>query len=188
MKIIHYFTGTDDPASNRRAVFCVLLAAAVFVGIVVFRSASTVSAADQPSAAQTGHQDQLLQEQNVKLAAELSAALEKLAAAEAERDALLVQAEAASAEAGQARRELEALRQANATSYVLRFRVERNVKFPEDSEILYFTRTVDADSFARFQVGSVVTGSLSFLTTPGDGLLHEWVVVLEDKYVAVNNE
>jgi len=66
--------------------------------------------------------------------------------------------------------------------------VEQKVSFLEESEILYLTRTVDSDSFAGFQVGSVVMGSFSFLTTPGDGLLHEWVVALEDKYVAVNNE
>lgn len=192
MKIIHYLTGTNDPASNRRAVFCVLLAVLVFIGIVVLGSASTVNASTQPKAiqqiaAQSARQDPLLLE-NDKLTEELTSALERLDALSTERDALFIRAETAAAEAAQYRQELEVLQQENSLDYVLRFRVERNIKFPEDSEVLYFTRTVDEDTYNKWQEGNEVTESISFITTPSDGLLHEWVVVLEDKYITVQTE
>lgn len=110
-----------------------------------------------------------------------------MAAAEAERDALGERAATAESTVEQLRSELDALRQEYATSYVLRFRVERNVTFPQDSEILYFTRTVDEETYHRWLEGNIITDSTSFLTVPNDGMLHEWVVVLEDKYITAND-
>lgn len=111
---------------------------------------------------------------------------EALAEAEAERDALGERAATAEATAEQLRSELDTLRRECATSYVLRFRVERNVTFPQDSEILYFTRTVDVETYHRWLEGNIITDSTGFLTVPNDGMLHEWVVVLEDKYITAN--
>ena len=36
MRIITYFTGTDDPAANRKAILCAILVVAIFIGIVCF--------------------------------------------------------------------------------------------------------------------------------------------------------
>ena len=110
-----------------------------------------------------------------------------MAAAEAERDVLGERATSAESTVEQLRSELDTLRQKYATSYVLRFRVEHNVTFPQDSEILYFTRTVDEETYHRWLEGNIITDNTGFLTVPNDGMLREWVVVLEDKYITAND-
>lgn len=191
MKIITYFTGTDDRMTNRKAMATALLAIAVIIGIIVFGSTTRVNAAaqtddNQAKLDQAVRLEEALTE-NERLNNEVTELKESLTAAEAERDALLTQVAAAESDAEQLQGELDALRQEIATSYVLRFRVERNVSFPQDSEILYFTRTVDEETYHRWLEGNVITDSTGFLTVPNDGMLHEWVVVLEDKYITANN-
>lgn len=122
-----------------------------------------------------------------RLNKEVTELKEALAAAEAERDVLGERATSAESTVEQLRSELDTLRQKYATSYVLRFRVERNVTFPQDPEILYFTRTVDEETYHRWLEGNIITDSTGFLTVPNDGMLREWVVVLEDKYITAND-
>lgn len=167
------------------------LAFAVIIGIIVFGSSTRVNAAvqtdgNQPKVDQAVRLEDALTE-NERLNSEVTELKESLAAVEAERDALLARVAEAEFDAEQLRGELDALRQEIATSYVLRFRVERNVSFPQDSEILYFTRTVDEETYHRWLEGNVITDSTGLLTVPNDGMLHEWVVVLEDKYITTND-
>lgn len=191
MKLITYFTGTDDQTTNRRAMFATLLGIAVIIGMIVFGSATRANAAaqtdeDQSARSQAVQLEEALTESE-RLNEEVTELKDALAAAEAERDALGERAATAESTVEQLRSELDALRQEYATSYVLRFRVERNVTFPQDSEILYFTRTVDEETYHRWLEGNIITDSTGFLTVPNDGMLHEWVVVLEDKYITAND-
>lgn len=191
MRLITYFTGTDDQATNIKAMLATLLVIAVIIGMIAFGSATRANAAAQTDEDQsTRSQAALLEEaltENKRLNEEVAELKEALAAAEAERDAQNERAAAAEADAEQLQAELNALRQEHATSYVLRFRVERNVDFPQDSEILYFTRTVDEGTYHRWMEGNIITDSTGFLTVPNDGMLHEWVVVLEDKYITADD-
>lgn len=191
MRLITYFTGTDDQMTNRKAMATLLLAFAVIIGIIVFGSSTRVNAAVQTDGNQQKVDQAVRLEdaltENERLNSEVTELKESLAAVEAERDALLARVAEAESDAEQLRGELDALRQEIATSYVLRFRVERNVSFPQDSEILYFTRTVDEETYHRWLEGNVITDSTGLLTVPNDGMLHEWVVVLEDKYITTND-
>ena len=190
MRLITYFTGTDDQTTNRRAMVTTMLGIAVIIGMIVFGSAARANAAAQTDENQSARSQAVQLEEalteNERLNEEVTELKEALAAAEAERDALGERAASAESTAEQLRSELDTLRQEYATSYVLRFRVERNVTFPQDSEILYFTRTVDEETYHRWLEGNIITGSTGFLTVPNDGMLHEWVVVLEDKYITAN--
>ena len=168
-----------------------LLTIAVIIGVIAFGSATRANATaqtdeEQSAWSQSARVEEALSE-GERLNTEVTELKEALAAAEAERDALLHRVSEAESDAEQLRGELDALRQEIATSYVLRFRVERNVSFPQDSEILYFTRTVDEETYHRWLEGNVITDSTGLLTVPNDGMLHEWVVVLEDKYITTND-
>ena len=121
-----------------------------------------------------------------QLNAELEAAYKALAEAQQECVLLRSQLESSQAENAQVRGDLEGIKAANATSYVLRFRIERNITFPESSEILYFTRTVDQETYNRWQPGSIILEKTDFLTIPNDGMFHEWVIILDGKYVTTN--
>ena len=185
MNIITYFTGSDNPGINRRAAVSVLLTTAIFIGIILF--GSRANAAQQPvETAPSEVRESLAAEESAEaecLGADLTAMTERAEAAETERDALQHQLAEVSTRADMLQSQLDALQRECATSYVLRFRVERNVCFPRSSEILYFTRTVDAQTFDRWNNGDIVTEATGFLTVPGDGTLHEWVVVMEEKYI-----
>lgn len=186
MKIIAYFTGTDNPAANRRAVLAAAGILVIILTIFLFLVSPKVSATEQPDTEEsapvlTNQLDSLLAE-NARLTEENARLSEEVTATEGERDALLEQIAATEAELERIRSELEAIRIANATAYVLRFRVERNLLFPKTSEILYFTRTVDKETFDRWTEGDVLEENIGFLTIPNDGTLHQWVVVLEEKY------
>lgn len=192
MKIFTYFTGTDDAAANRRAAITMVLALSVIIGLFLFGSGMTAHAAEQSddrqaNQTQAARLEEALRE-NEGLDAQLTELTEALAKAESERDALREQLAAASAEAETLRAELDAVRSAHAVSYVLRFRVERNVSFPQDSEIIYFTRTVDEETYDRWQEGGVVSDSTGFLTVPNDGMLHEWIIILDEKYITANDD
>lgn len=191
MRIITYFTGTDDQTTNRRAMFAVLLAIAIIIGMFVSSSVTRVNAAAQTDESQPGLNQTIRTEdtlaENERLNTEVAELKEALAAAEVARDALLGRVAAAESDAEQLRGELESLRQEQATSYVLRFRVERNVYFPKDTETIYITLEVNEEIYNRWLEGNVITDSTGFLTVPGGGMLHEWVIVLEDKYITTND-
>ena len=187
MRIIHYFTGTDKIAAARRAILSAVLLIAITAGVFLLGTVTRASATEQqeaPSVLNTQLSEAL--SENALLVQETEYLRKALDAAQAESNALTAQAAAAAAEAGQLRAELEALRQEHSKSYVLRFRVERNITFPESSEILYFTRTVDEQTYNRWQQGAVLQESPGFLSIPNDGMLHEWVIILDDKYVTAN--
>ena len=190
MRFITYFTGTDDPAANRKAVLCGILVVSILFGILLSGFSPRVTAAES-SAGIRNAQDldsstmQVLSK-NEQLTAELEAAYKALDEAQQECDVLRSALEDSDAENTQLRTELEALKAANATSYVLRFRIERNVTFPENSEILYFTRTVDQETYNRWQPGSIILEKTDFLTIPNNGMLHEWVIILDGKYITTN--
>lgn len=186
MRIITYFTGTDDQTTNRKALTATLLIVAVIIGMIAFGSATKANAAVQAEDSQFAQMEEVLAE-NQRLNTEVTELREALAAAEAERDALVDRVSAAESETEQFRSELELLRQECATSYVLRFRVERNVYFPKDTETIYITREVDEDTYNRWLKGNIITDSIGFLSVPNGGMLHEWVIVLEDKYITTND-
>lgn len=190
MRIITYFTGTDDPAVNRKAVLCVLLVAIIFTGIILFAASPRVTAAEPSGGYQNPQSlDSRAMEtsgNDGQLNAELEAAYKALAEAQQECVLLRSQLESSQAENAQLRGDLEGIKAANATSYVLRFRIERNITFPESSEILYFTRTVDQETYNRWQPGSIILEKTDFLTIPNDGMFHEWVIILDGKYVTTN--
>lgn len=190
MRIITCFTGTDDPAANRKAILCVILVAAIFIGIVLSVTSPRVNAAESSSASQNAlaldSRTMQVISDNELLTAELDAAYKALDEAQKECDTIRSQLESSQTENVQLKTELEALKAANATSYVLRFRIERNVTFPEDSEILYFTRTVDQETYNRWQPGNIILEKTDFLTIPNNGLLHEWVIILDGKYTTTS--
>lgn len=192
MRIVHYFTGSDDAAANRRAMLSVFLIIAVIVGAFMIGTATKADAAEQQDHEQTApaltsQLDSALAEK-AQLQQEVDILRQMLAASEEKCEVLSAEAAAAQREAEQLRGELEAIRQENAISYEMRFRVERNVTFPEDSEILYFTRTVDEETYNRWQNGNVITETTGFLTIPNNGMLHEWVVIMESKYLVANQK
>lgn len=174
----------NDPAANRTLILCLTIVVAVFIGFILFCSPFRANAAGpaEASTAAPEQNEQLLAE-NERLTAEAASLSAALQAAEEERDSLLSQLNAVQVESAQFKSELEALRNANATAYVMRFRVERNIQFPKDSEILYFTRVVDEETFNRWDNGDILAEDISFLTLPNDGILHEWVLIMEEKYV-----
>lgn len=190
MRIITYFTGTDDPAANRKAILCVILVAAIFIGIVLSGTSPRVNAAEPSAESQNAQalDSKTMQalSDNEQLTAELDAAYKALDEAQQECDSLRSQLESSQAENTQLHTELETIKEANATSYVLRFRIERNVTFPEDSEILYFTRTVDQETYSRWQPGNIIVEKTDFLTIPNNGMLHEWVIILDGKYTTTS--
>ena len=190
MRIITYFTGTDDPAANRKAVLCGILVVSIFFGIILFGFSPRVTAAESSAGTQNAQalDSSAMQvlNKNEQLAAELEAAYKALDEAQQECDVLRSALEDSDAENTQLRTELETLKATNATSYVLRFRIERNVTFPENSEILYFTRTVDQETYNRWQPGSIILEKTDFLTIPNNGMLHEWVIILDGKYITTN--
>ena len=188
MRIITYFTGTDDPAANRRAVLCLLLVLNIIIGIILFAVSPRVNAAESSAGTQNAQDlDSGVMHalrSNEQLSADLEAACKALDEAQLECDALRSALEDSDAVNAQLRMELEELKAANAVSYVLRFRIERNVTFPENSEILYFTRTVDQETYNRWQTGSIIQEKTDFLTIPNSGMFHEWVIILDGKYTA----
>lgn len=190
MRIITYFTGTDDPAANRKAILCVILVVAIFIGIVLSGTSPRVNAAEPSAESQNAQalDSRTMQDlsDNEQLTAELDSAYKALDEAQKECDVLRSQLERSQAENTQLDAELEAIKEANATSYVLRFRIERNVTFPEDSEILYFTRTVDQETYNRWQPGNIILEKTDFLTIPNNGMLHEWVIILDGKYTTTS--
>lgn len=186
MRIITYFTGTDDPAANRNATLCVILVVAIFIGIVLSGTSPRVNAAEPSAESQNAQalDSRTMQalSDNEQLIVELEAAYKALDEAQKECDTVRSQLESSQTENVQLKTELEALKAENATKYVLRFRIERNVTFPEDSEILYFTRTVDQETYSRWQPGNIILEKTDFLTIPNNGMLHEWVIILDGKY------
>lgn len=190
MRIITYFTGTDDPAANRKAVLCGVLVVSIFFGIILFATSPRVNATESATGSQNAQtlDSRTMQalSDNEQLTTELDAAYKALDEAQQECDALHSALEGSNAENTQLRTEWEALKAANATSYVLRFRIERNVTFPENSEILYFTRAVDQETYNRWQPGNIILEKNDFLTIPNNGMLHEWVIILDGKYTTIN--
>lgn len=190
MRIITYFTGTDDPTANRKAVLCVILVATIIIGTILFSGSPRANAVESPAESQTTQalNSRSMQDvvQNEQRTAELDAAYKALDEVQQECDELRSKLEDADAENMQLRAELEAIKAANATAYVLRFRIERNVSFPKDSEILYFTRAVDQETYNRWQTGSIILEKTDFLTIPNNGMLHEWIIILDEKYITTN--
>ena len=190
MRIITYFTETDDPAANRKAVLCGVLVVSIFFGIILFATSPRVNATESATGSQNAQtlDSRTMQalSDNEQLTTELDAAYKALDEAQQECDALHSALEGSNAENTQLRTEWEALKAANATSYVLRFRIERNVTFPENSEILYFTRAVDQETYNRWQPGNIILEKTDFLTIPNNGILHEWVIILDGKYTTIN--
>lgn len=192
MKFVSFFTGTKDPAFNRRAAAAALVILAVFILLAALYFVFQASAAGPDSIEQllptAPTAAEPVQPETEPPSAEVTALQEALAAAETERDALREQLSEARAEAGRLRGELEALRLEQETVYVLRFRVERNIRFPDISEIISFTQTVDRETYELWEPGDVITDHTSFLTLPNDGLLHHWTVILEDKYITAGGK
>lgn len=190
MRIITYFTGTDDPAANRKAILCAILVVAIFIGIFLYGTGPRVNASEPSAEIQNAQaldsRTMQVLSNNEQLTAELDAAYKALDKVQQECDALRSQLEISQSENTQLHTELDAIKEANVTSYVLRFRIERNVTFPEDSEILYFTRTVDQETYNRWQPGSIILEKTDFLTIPNDGMFHEWVIILDGKYITTN--
>ena len=54
-------------------------------------------------------------------------------------------------------------------------------------QILYFTRTVDQETYNRWQPGNVIAEKTDFLTVPNNGMLHEWVIILDGKYTTTSD-
>lgn len=190
MKIISFFTGTQDPKVNRKAAAAALVVFAVLVLLATLRFVFQVSAAGPegveqllPTAPTTPAVTEPVPSETAPPADENAALREALAAAEAERDALREQLSASDAEASRLRSELEALRREQSTAYVLRFRVERKVRFSNVCEVITFTRTVDKAAYDLWEPGDSISDYAGFLSVPGDGFLHHWTVTLEDKYI-----
>lgn len=190
MKIISFFTGTRDPKVNRKAAAVALVVFAVLVLLATLRFVFQVSAAGPesvepllPTAPTAPAVTEPVQSGTEPPSDENAALREALAAAEAERDALREQLSASDTEASRLRSELEALRREQSTVYVLRFRVERSVRFSNGCEVITFTRTVDKAEYDLWEPGDSITDHAGFLSVPGDGFLHNWTVTLEDKYI-----
>lgn len=190
MKIIRFFTGTQDPKVNRKAAAAALVVFAVLVLLATLRFVFQVSAAGPegveqllPIAPTAPAVTEPVQSGTQPPSDENAALREALAAAEAERDTLREQLSASDAEASRLRSELEALRREQSTVYVLRFRVERKVRFSNVCEVITFTRTVDKAEYDLWEPGDSITDHAGFLSVPGDGFLHHWTVTLEDKYI-----
>ena len=192
MNIFTKFNNTDAADSKHTSSLCLSIGMAVFLGIILlsspFRANATGSTESSfVASAQDALTEQILAE-NERLSEEVDALSTALQAAEAEIASLQSQINEEKMAYAQVKSELEALRNANATAYMMRFRVERNIQFPQDSEILYFTRAVDEEIFNRWDNGDILEEDIGFLSLPNDGILHEWVLIMEEKYVTTTNE
>ena len=191
MNIFTKLKNTNAPASEHTSSLYLTICMAVFIGIILLSSPFRANATGSTEAtfvapAQDALTEQILAE-NERLTEEVAALSTALQAAEAECASLQSQINEENMAYAQVKSELETLRNANATAYMMRFRVERNIQFPQDSEILYFTRVVDEEIFNRWDNGDILEEDIGFLSLPNDGILHEWVLIMEEKYVTTTN-